>query len=618
MGGGRSRTPDENDRLGGDGGAAPVELTAGGRRGAGGSVPGTADASAGVGRPVLRRRSPRIPWGARRVLATVLFFDVVGSTLLASGLGDSRWTDLLVRMRRAVRKELRRSGGREQDFSGDGFLAVFSEPAAAVRAAVSIIAALHALGLEVRCGVHAGECEVIDGKLRGIAVHIGARVMALAGAADVFVTGTVRDLVVGSGIRFEDVGVYELKGVEGTWLVYRTVEVDGERVERPLPAETASTAISALNLGHRRRRRFGVIAAAVLGVTGLALAVALLTLPAGSAAARFGTNSVVRIDPRRGRVVTVVRDPFAVRDHATYVFASRGTLWDWDNNYGFIRRDMQSGAVLATIHRKTVRPLPSCPFTPAWDVALGTIWLTCSSVPNGGPPEWLFRLDELSFRHLATVRLPPFITFASAGWGLGAYWVVDAFGRLVRVDNATDRTSIYQTPVAAPGSCSNPPWYSAVVGPVVSGHALWFAQCNPNELVRFDPATGRGASFVIPQEVAWILTVPAFPDEVWLFDPYGGTLTPFNTRLKRMGEPIALPGKPQSTAVGGDAIWVAAGNVIDRVDPVLPVGNQVTTLPMPRGLWASSIADDPATDTIWVTNNTYAKRNPQWAGPSGP
>src|SRR5205085_1232057 len=129
-----------------------------------------------------------------------------------------------------------------------------------------------------------------------------------------------------------------------------------------------------------------------------------------------------------------------------------GTLWDWDNDYGFIRRDMQTGKVMATAGGND-HSVPSCPNAPAWDVALGTIWLACSSLSNtNGPPLWLVRLDELSFRHLVTVRLPAFFSFGSAGWGLGAYWVVDEFGQLVRVDSETDRTTRYSTPVSTRGS----------------------------------------------------------------------------------------------------------------------------------------------------------------------
>jgi class 3 adenylate cyclase len=578
-----------------------------------------ADATAGrssLARGARVRHGPRVPRRARRVLATVLFFDVVQSTALASELGDKRWGELLVQMRRAVSRELKRGGGREQDFSGDGFLVVFSEPAQAVRTATTIIGSLHELGLDVRCGVHAGECQVIDGKMRGIAVHIGARVMALAGAAEVLVTGTVRDLVVGSGIRFDEVGVHELKGVEGAWLVYRAVEVDGNPVTQPLARETALATIGALDLARGgRRQRLKIAAAVAVIAAAAAVAVPLLVFGGGSAASRFGTNSLVRIDPRTGHALKVVSDPHAVADTPTHVFSYRGTLWNWDNNYGFIRWDMQTGQQLAAFGDRKVA---GCPYEPGWDIALGTIWLWCNSDVNGSPPWWLVRLDELSYRHLATVRLPhSFLTVASAGWGLGAYWVVDDVGHLVRVDALTSRIAgTYSTPILALSSCRNPGWYPGVVGPVVTGGVLWFAQCNPNELIAFNPATRRASTFAIPQEVGWLLAVPAAPDTVWLFDPYGGTLTPFSTRLKRMGEPTALPGTPESTTVTNDAIWVAAGNVVDRVPTIGP--QVVTTIPLPKGVWASSIAVDPSTSTLWVTNNTYARSNPQWAGPSGP
>ncbi|HYQ10008.1 MAG TPA: adenylate/guanylate cyclase domain-containing protein, partial [Gaiellaceae bacterium] len=133
----------------------------------------------------------------RRRLATVLFVDIVGSTALASELGDARWRELLTRFRRIVRDELKRNGGREQDTAGDGFFATFGEPARALACAAAIVIEVQQLGVDVRAGVHTGECEEIDGKLGGIAVHIGSRIMALAGPAEVLTTGTVRDLVAG-------------------------------------------------------------------------------------------------------------------------------------------------------------------------------------------------------------------------------------------------------------------------------------------------------------------------------------------------------------------------------------------------------------------------------------
>jgi class 3 adenylate cyclase len=148
-----------------------------------------------------------------RVLATVLFTDIVGSTERLDALGDEGWTELLGRHHAAVRREIERSRGREIDTAGDGFFAAFDGPARAVRCAFAIREAVRALGLEVRAGVHTGECEVFGDRLAGIAVHTGARVAALATAGEVLVSSTVRDLVSGSGITFEDRGEHELKGV---------------------------------------------------------------------------------------------------------------------------------------------------------------------------------------------------------------------------------------------------------------------------------------------------------------------------------------------------------------------------------------------------------------------
>jgi class 3 adenylate cyclase len=150
---------------------------------------------------------------ASTVLATVLFTDIVGSTQLADRLGDRAWRDLLERHHSLVRRELARHRGREVDTAGDGFFAAFDGPARAIRCAAAIRAALEALDLTVRIGLHAGECERIDGGLRGVTVHVGARVGSTASGGEILVTSTVRDLVAGSGIVFEDAGWHELKGV---------------------------------------------------------------------------------------------------------------------------------------------------------------------------------------------------------------------------------------------------------------------------------------------------------------------------------------------------------------------------------------------------------------------
>jgi class 3 adenylate cyclase len=152
-----------------------------------------------------------------RVLATVLFTDIVGSTARAVELGDQRWNDLLTTHHEAVRKELERFRGREVNTAGDGFLALFDGPARAIECGLAIRDQLHSFGIHIRAGLHTGEILTAGDDVRGIAVHIGARIAALAGPAEVLVSRTVADLVVGSGISFVDRGEHELKGVPGSW-----------------------------------------------------------------------------------------------------------------------------------------------------------------------------------------------------------------------------------------------------------------------------------------------------------------------------------------------------------------------------------------------------------------
>jgi len=148
-----------------------------------------------------------------RVLATVLFTDIVESTQRVRELGDRAWAELLSRHHAVVRRELERFRGREVDTAGDGFLATFDGPARAIRCAVAVRETVRALGLEIRAGLHTGECELLGEKVSGIAVHTGARIASLANPGDVLVSSTVRDLVSGSGIEFEDRGEHTLKGV---------------------------------------------------------------------------------------------------------------------------------------------------------------------------------------------------------------------------------------------------------------------------------------------------------------------------------------------------------------------------------------------------------------------
>ncbi len=178
-----------------------------------------------------------------RVLATVLFVDIVGSTECAAALGDRRWHELLDSFRALVRRELARFRGREGNTAGDDFLVTFDGPARAIRCAVAIRDAVRRLGVEVRTGLHTGECELMGEDVGGIAVHIGQRVSALARPGEVLVSSTVKDLVAGSGLRFEDRGAYVLKGVPDQWArLHGRCLTPGTVVRQVLPRDCALTA----------------------------------------------------------------------------------------------------------------------------------------------------------------------------------------------------------------------------------------------------------------------------------------------------------------------------------------------------------------------------------------
>ena len=160
------------------------------------------------------------PIETERILATVLFTDIVDSTKRAVELGDRQWRDLLERHHSLVRGELNRFRGQEIDTAGDGFFATFDGPARGIRCACAIRDAVSSLGITIRAGLHTGECEVLGGKVSGIAVHIGARVMNKADTSEVLVSSTVKDLVAGSGLNFNDRGKYALKGIPGEWRLF--------------------------------------------------------------------------------------------------------------------------------------------------------------------------------------------------------------------------------------------------------------------------------------------------------------------------------------------------------------------------------------------------------------
>jgi len=194
--------------------------------------PWAGDADAVIGRVQEFITGVRFAPERGRVLTTLVFTDVVGSTDRAAALGDRRWRDVLAQHRELVRRELERYRGREVDAIGDGSLASFDGPARAIKYAESIVEAVRPIGIELRVGIHTGECEVVGERLAGIAVHLGARVAALAGPGEVLVSRPVRDLIAGSGIELEDRGVHALKGIPERQRLFSVRRSGGHRSSR--------------------------------------------------------------------------------------------------------------------------------------------------------------------------------------------------------------------------------------------------------------------------------------------------------------------------------------------------------------------------------------------------
>lgn len=476
----------------------------------------------------------------RRRTATVLFLDIVSSTRIASDLGDARFRELLVRFNRIVRADLRRSGGREEDHAGDGFFATFDEPAQAIAAACLLAEDVRELGVEIRSGIHTGETEQVDGKTQGIAVVIGARVMSLAGAGEVLVTSTTKELSTGSRFGFEDFSAHELKGVPGTWQVWAVRTVDGDPQPDPLSAAEAAERLRAIGSGSSGERSprpwlvIGVVAFAVVAV-----GVALLL--------RRGESPPPESDaPRAGDLLEI----------------------------------SPSGSVISTI---PVEPLQ----------AEGTVRHTVHPLVVGQGGVWLIRRDQLI--HIDPIDVgerdrprleqgnPVSINAAS---GADVVWVMTD-RELLRVHPGTDEV----TPVA---SIQRRPGVPTWTTDVSSTEASVWVGTSDGELVRVDPRTERveRADGLDP-----IDTLVASPDAVWTGDPLAGAVTRYLPDSLRPVETIEVPGGVDALAIAGDGVWVlsrSVGQVTEvadgRVRSPIRVGEGPTSIA--AGLGAIWVGDE--------------------------
>jgi YVTN family beta-propeller protein len=539
--------------------------------------------------------------GRDHALATVLFTDIVGSTRIASELGDRRWRALLSRHNAIVRDELRRAGGREIDTAGDGFYASFDEPSRALRCASSIARRVRELGIEIRAGANVGETENIEGKPGGVAVHAASRITALAGPGEVLASSTVRDLVPGSGFTFADRGVHELRDVPGEWHLYALIGIDGTPGDEPLAPEEAAarrSRIESLPRRQRRGARIGVVIAAAVVVLAAAIAIplALTNSPEGSAkppasatpaATRIG-DRVVRIDPQKGTVTA----EYAVGDHPSGVAFGEGSVWVTNANDNTVTRiDPASG-------KTTTIPVQASPRSIT--AGVGAIWVgndTGGSVSRIDPATNTVKTIDLG------VGVGSHTIAIAADDATGSVWV--SIGAPIQEQSTVlnhfdigqiDPTTNTFTKTTEAGCC-----YHAAMA-AASG-AVWFATDN-GTVLEFDARTGMvkwshrfGAtnfySVTADQEAVWLgsSTQPSGPQPV---GTSGGTIWPLDPSTNSLGTPISVGGGPSGIALLGQAVYVS--DVLGVVHPyvlgsvlaAIPVGGEATGIAEGEGfLWVS-------------------------------
>ena len=498
----------------------------------------------------------RAPSRPDRYLTTVLFTDIVDSTRLATELGDRGWRDLIEQHHELIRRELRRFGGREIDTAGDGFFAAFDAPARAVGCALTIASVMPELGLHIRAGVHSGEVEEAGGKLRGIAVHIGARVGASAVADEVLTSATVRDLVAGSGIDFEDRGVRELKGVSGEWHLYAAREGALFRSEFPTAAGAAGREVAAVRHDvqrRARRRRLTMIGAGVAMLAAAGAGAFLITRPPPSLAS-VRPNAAGLIDAASGRILADVN----TGNRPDAIAFGEGALWVANTGDDTVSRiDPDTRSVVQTIE---VGNGPSGLAT-----GFGSVW-----VANSGE-RTVSRINAASNRVVQSITVGNGATAVATG--AGAVWVTNAIdGSLSRIDPVMGTvTGVY--PVgASPG------------GIAATDAAVWIADSSVGAVIRVDPLSGRTVASIGVGNGARAIAIAN--GDVWVANALDGTVSRIDPKANRVTATIEVGEGPSGIVGSADSVWVASSvdGAVYHIDPVTNVPNRIAVGSSPQAL----------------------------------
>ncbi|MDP9330385.1 MAG: hypothetical protein M3P11_07105 [Actinomycetota bacterium] len=489
------------------------------------------------------------PGGA--ALRAVLFTDVVGSTELANELGDERWGRLLAAQFRVLRAALKANRGREVDTAGDGLFAVFESPADAVRCAFVAVRAVQEIGLDIRAGVHFGEIETSGSEVHGIVVHTGARVMSLAGAAEVLITQTVKDLVAGARFRVKERGAYELKGVPGTWTVYDVVSVDDELGPQPIESATvASERRERASARPRlRSRRWIVPAAAAAALVVVALAIVAFR-PHATYTPTVGT--IAKIDG-----AGAFDRPIDAASFPTGLASGQGRIWVLDQQGQIFWVDIASGQVGSRGTEGTPTGVT---------VGGGAVWITNGFGTGQGPGGSVSRLDSES-RQIAPAFDTP-VGSDAITWGADSVWVANHDAASVtRYSPVQHVASTFPLPTSG----TDAPEPEAIAFSNLDGEVLWIGDAAHNQIFRMDAEDprsvktssigGPASAIAVSSDAIWVASETA--DAVYVLDPStGGVRTSIDVGASGCNAPTAL-------AVGSDGVWVACSlsQEVLRIDP---------------------------------------------------
>jgi hypothetical protein len=460
------------------------------------------------------------------------------------------------------------------------------------------VRAVQSLGIDVRCGLHTGELERIDGRrLGGIAAHIGARVMAQAGPAEVLVTATVRDLVVGGGISFTLAHDTELRGIPGRWTLHRVTELDGVAAPPPLEVDEAGGRRGAARQTSSRRPpvlRPAVVGVALVGALAIAgLGAVVLTLPrddpslAGAPSPSSGRPpSMLKIDAETNEIADEVYDKYlpVARDGLAVIVD--GTLWQ-ETPINVVRRDLETGAALDVIEKPEN--------TLATWFAFGSVWFEAERASFLARID-LHRLDPLSGRELAVIEVGPSVR--DIAFGRDAIYLLTPQAELLEIDpDQNDVIDRDQLPI------------ETVPDAIVSVRgAAWICECEDGRITHWDPGRDALIRTVEFAQRGFVLgdrrelsqgNVSVDQDTVWLMDGDAGTITPVDTRTGEAGQPIGIPQDSFRHDFAAGSIWISARTEVYRLDLETKRGERI---PLPDNVYAGGIAVDEATGTVWLAN----------------